>query len=79
MANDKIQETIDSLCEWIIHKTKNGASSEEITVLPEVAKATAELIKTVPYGFYSNDAKALADEINEAQSKQVNSGLSQFH
>ncbi len=41
---EKTQDTINALCDWITDKTKNGASSEELAILPEIAKATASLI-----------------------------------
>jgi len=42
-TSQKVEETVIKLCDWIQDKCKNGTSSEELAVLPEVVKATAEL------------------------------------
>lgn len=45
MFNEHIENTINVLCDWITQKAKNGGSSEELSVLPEIAKAVAQLIQ----------------------------------
>jgi hypothetical protein len=67
--NEKTQGTINALCDWITDKTKNGASSEELKALPEVTKATADLINTiVPSGKTSESfAPELASNFFKAE------------
>lgn len=38
-------ETVQSLCKWIQDRCEKGASGEELAILPEVVKATAQLIE----------------------------------
>jgi hypothetical protein len=42
---ENINRAIRSLCDWIVDRTKNGASDNELANLPEVVRATAELIR----------------------------------
>jgi hypothetical protein len=44
---DKAQEIIFVLMDWINRVAKEGATSEEIAVLPEVIRATTELLLKV--------------------------------
>jgi hypothetical protein len=39
----EIKETVKNLCEWIDDRLKNGCSSEELQLLPELVKSTAIL------------------------------------
>lgn len=45
----KIEATTVKLCDWINRTVDGSASSEELAVLPEVVKATSELIKASEY------------------------------
>ncbi|MDU0329264.1 hypothetical protein RW092_03490 [Paenibacillus sp. 3LSP] len=42
----KASITASVLMDWIQERCVNGTSSEELRILPEVIRATAELIKT---------------------------------
>ncbi|WCK53879.1 hypothetical protein PP175_21560 [Aneurinibacillus sp. Ricciae_BoGa-3] len=42
---NEIEQTIASLNMWIRRCVEEGSSSEELKILPEVIKATAELLK----------------------------------
>lgn len=45
-VQNNVEETINSLCEWVKSRVEKGTSSEEIRVLPEVVKGVAELYKS---------------------------------
>jgi len=42
----KASITASVLMDWILERCVKGTSSEELRVLPEVIRATAELVKT---------------------------------
>ena len=43
--NNKINETINALCDWIQEKLKNASSVQTESILPAVIEATAKLIE----------------------------------
>ena len=44
--NDKINETINALCDWIQEELKNASSLDTESILPAVIEATAKLIES---------------------------------
>lgn len=44
-ARDTALKAVESLCNWIQERCEKGASGEELAILPEVVKATAQLIE----------------------------------
>ena len=43
--NNKINETIHTLCDWIQEELKNASSVQTESILPAVIEATAKLIE----------------------------------
>ena len=43
--NNKINETINELCDWIQAELKNASSVQTESILPVVIEATAKLIE----------------------------------
>jgi ABC-type transporter Mla MlaB component len=41
---ENVDRTIDTLCEWIQKELKQSSGNMELTVIPEMAKALAELV-----------------------------------
>ncbi|MEK8133124.1 hypothetical protein WMW72_35200 [Paenibacillus filicis] len=46
-TESKVSETVVDLCEWIQWVTNDCAGVEELKMLPEVIRATAELYKSL--------------------------------
>ena len=42
--NNKINETINALCDWIQAELKNASSVDTASILPAVIDATAKLV-----------------------------------
>ena len=42
--NNKINETINALCDWIQAELKNASSVDTESILPAVIEATAKLV-----------------------------------
>ena len=42
--DDKIHETINTLCDWIQKELKNASSMQTESILPAVIEATAKLV-----------------------------------
>ncbi|WP_206921873.1 hypothetical protein [Alicyclobacillus suci] len=40
----ELEQTIESLCQWIRDRAEQGYSGEELRVLPEIIASTAQLI-----------------------------------
>ena len=43
--NNKINETINALCDWIQAELKNASSVDTESILPAVIEATANLVE----------------------------------
>lgn len=43
--DDKVSETINTLCDWIKAELKNASSVQTESILPAVIEATAKLIE----------------------------------
>lgn len=48
--HDHIEDAVIALSNWIEDKCKNGTSSDELEVLPEVVKGFADLVAAVYNG-----------------------------
>lgn len=44
--NNKINETINELCDWIQKELKNASSVQTESILPAVIEATAKLVES---------------------------------
>ena len=44
--NNKINETINALCDWIKAELKNASSMQTESILPAVIEATAKLVES---------------------------------
>ena len=44
--DDKINETINTLCDWIQAELKNASSMQTESILPAVIEATAKLVES---------------------------------
>lgn len=47
----KVVETINTLCDWIQKELKNASSVDTASILPAVIEATAKLVEQTKY-FY---------------------------
>lgn len=47
--NNKISETINTLCDWIQKELKNASSVQTESILPAVIEATAKLINSTKF------------------------------
>ena len=44
--DDKVNETINALCDWIQRELKNASSIQTESILPAVIEATAKLVES---------------------------------
>ena len=47
--NNKINETINEVCDWIKAELKNASSMQTESILPAVIEATAKLVEQTKY------------------------------
>jgi hypothetical protein len=44
--DNKVKETINTLCDWIQKESKNASSMQTESILPAVIEATAKLVES---------------------------------
>lgn len=47
--NETLEQTVSRICEWIQEELKNTSSGQTESILPEVIRALAELVRASLY------------------------------